>query len=160
MKGSSFVSLTDSPLPQIFPLAQLLSPKCSHRQRRATSSCESINSWNDTHCVKNILWKKTKTNMDSYTTELKGVLAYWDSPRQCGCAGLCLVAQLCPILCDPMDCSLPCSSVCGGSPDKNTGVGCHALLQGIFPTQGLNPGLPHCRQILYHLSHQGSPIWV
>ena len=39
---------------------------------------------------------------------------------------------------------------------KNIGVGCHALLQGIFPTQGLNPGLPHCRQILYHLSHQGS----
>ena len=41
-------------------------------------------------------------------------------------------------------------------PGKNTGVGCHALLQGIFPTQGLNPGLLHCRQILYHLSHQGS----
>ena len=36
-------------------------------------------------------------------------------------------------------------------------MGCHALLQGIFPTQGSNPGLPHCRQILYHLSHQGSP---
>ena len=42
-------------------------------------------------------------------------------------------------------------------PGKNTGVGSHSLLQGIFPTQGLNPGLPHCRQILYHLSHQGSP---
>ena len=36
-------------------------------------------------------------------------------------------------------------------------MGCHFLLQGIFPTQGLNPGLPHCRQTLYHLSHQGSP---
>ena len=35
--------------------------------------------------------------------------------------------------------------------------GCHFLLQGIFPTQGSNPGLPHCRQILYQLSHQGSP---
>ena len=44
------------------------------------------------------------------------------------------------------------------SPGKNTGVGCHALLEGIFLTQGLNPGLRHCRQILYHLSHQGSPI--
>ena len=43
------------------------------------------------------------------------------------------------------------------SPDKNTGVGGHALLEGIFPTQGSNPGLPHCRQILDHLSHQGSP---
>ena len=39
-----------------------------------------------------------------------------------------------------------------------TGVGCHFLLQGIFPTQGLNPGLPHCRQTLYRLSHQGSNI--
>ena len=43
------------------------------------------------------------------------------------------------------------------SPGKNSGVGCHFLLQGIFPTQELNLGLPHCRQTLYHLSHQGSP---
>ena len=42
------------------------------------------------------------------------------------------------------------------SPDKKAGVGCHALLQGIFLTQGLNPGLPHCRQILHCLNHQGS----
>ena len=41
------------------------------------------------------------------------------------------------------------------SPGKKIGVGCYSLLQGIFPTQGLNPDLPHCRQILYHLSHQG-----
>ena len=40
---------------------------------------------------------------------------------------------------------------------KNIGVGSHSLLQGIFPTQGLNAGLLHCRQILYHLSHQESP---
>ena len=68
---------------------------------------------------------------------------------------LCLVAESCPTLCDPMDCSPPGSSVHGDSPGKNTGVGCHALLQGTFPTQGSNPGLPHCRQILYCLSHQG-----
>ena len=43
------------------------------------------------------------------------------------------------------------------SPGKIAGVGCHALLQGIFPTQGSNPGLLHCRQILHCLSHQGSP---
>ena len=55
-----------------------------------------------------------------------------------------------------MDCSPPGSSVHGDSPGKNTGVDCHALLQRIFQTQGLNPGLPHCRQILYHLSHKGS----
>jgi len=56
-----------------------------------------------------------------------------------------------------MDCNPPGSSVPRDSSGKNTGVGCHALLQRIFPTQGLNPGLPHCRQILYHLSHQGRP---
>ena len=43
------------------------------------------------------------------------------------------------------------------SPGQNTGVGCLSLLQGIFPTQGWNPGLPHCRWILYQLSHKGSP---
>ena len=41
-----------------------------------------------------------------------------------------------------------------GFPGKSTGVGCHFLFQGIFPTQRSNPGLPHCRQTLYHLSHQ------
>ena len=46
----------------------------------------------------------------------------------------------------------PCNS-----PGQNTGMGSCSLLQGIFPTQGLNPGLPHCRWILYQLSHQGSP---
>ena len=46
------------------------------------------------------------------------------------------------------------------SPGQNTGVGSCCLLQGIFPTQGSNSGLLHCRQILYQLSHQGSPrIW-
>ena len=43
-------------------------------------------------------------------------------------------------------------------PGKSTGVGCHFLFLGIFLTQGLNPGLLHCRQTLYCLSHQGSPI--
>ena len=50
---------------------------------------------------------------------------------------------------DSMDCSPPGSSVHRNSPGKNTKVGCHALLLGIFPTQGLNPCLPHHRQILY-----------
>ena len=40
------------------------------------------------------------------------------------------------------------------SPGKDTGVGCRSLLQGIFPTLGSNPGLLHCRQLLYHLSHR------
>ena len=48
------------------------------------------------------------------------------------------------------------------SPGKNTGVGCHSFLQGIFLTQASNLGLLHCRQVLYHLSHQGNPIeyWI
>ena len=72
------------------------------------------------------------------------------------CAVLCLVAQSCPILCDPMDCNPSGSSVHGDFQGKNTGVGCHALHQGIFPIQGSNTILLHCRQILYCLSHQRS----
>ena len=53
--------------------------------------------------------------------------------------------------------SLPGFSVHKDFPGKNTGVGCHFLLQGIFLTQGSNAGVLHCRQILYPLSHQGSP---
>ena len=44
------------------------------------------------------------------------------------------------------------------SPGQNTEVGSLSLLQGIFPTQGSNPGFPYCRRILYHLRHQGSPL--
>ena len=66
-----------------------------------------------------------------------------------------LAAQSCPTLCNPLDCSPPDSSVHGDSPGKNTGVGCHSLLQGISLTQGLNPGLLHCRRILYHLAGGG-----
>ena len=55
-----------------------------------------------------------------------------------------------------MDCTVPGSSVHGIFQAKNTAVGCYFLLQEIFPTQGSNPGLPHCGQMLYHLSHQGS----
>ena len=107
------------------------------------------------------------------------------------------VAQLCPTLSNPMDCSPPGFSVPGYSPGKNTEVGCPgpppgdlpnpgieprsatlqadslpaepqgkpkntgvgslSLLQGIFPTEELNRGLLHCRQILYQLSYEGSP---
>ena len=74
---------------------------------------------------------------------------------------LFLVAQSCLTLRDPVDCSPSISFIHGGSPGNYTGVGvsCHDLIQRIFPTQGLNPGLPHCRWILYHLSHQGS-TWI
>ena len=74
------------------------------------------------------------------------------------CCVLYLVAQSCLTLSDRTDCSLPGSSVHGTSPGKNTGVDCHALLQEIFPTQVSNPGPLHCRQILYLLNHQRSPL--
>ena len=62
-----------------------------------------------------------------------------------------LVTQSCPTLCDDVQYSP------WNSPGKNPGVGCHFLLQGIFPTEGLDLGLLHWRQNLYPLSHQGSP---
>ena len=71
-----------------------------------------------------------------------------------------LVAQSGPTLCNPRDYSPPGTSVPGDSPGKNTRVGCHVLLQGIFPTQGLKAcllWLLHCRLILYPLSHWESP---
>ena len=70
---------------------------------------------------------------------------------------LCFVAQSYLTLCDLIDCSLPGLSIHRDSPGKTTGVGYHALLKGSFLILGSNPGLPHCRWILYHLSHQGNP---
>ena len=64
-----------------------------------------------------------------------------------------LVTQSRPTLCDPMVCPRD-------FPGKNTGVDCHSLLQGTFLSQASNPGLPHCRQTPYPLSHQGSPTFV
>ena len=74
-----------------------------------------------------------------------------------GSGGLLSIAiakslQLCLTLCNPMDCSPPGSSVHEDSPGKNNGVGCHALLQGIFLTQGFNLGLLHL------LHWQGGPL--
>ena len=69
------------------------------------------------------------------------------------------VAHSCLTLCNPMDCRPPGSSVHGIFPGKNSRVGSHFLLQGIFLPQGLNSGLQHCRQTLYPLSHQGIPIF-
>jgi len=65
---------------------------------------------------------------------------------------LCLVTQSCQILCDPMDCSPPGSSVCGDSPGKNTGVGFHALLQGISQ--------PRDRTHVSHIAGRFSTVWA
>ena len=66
-----------------------------------------------------------------------------------------LVAQSFPTLCNPTDYKPVRFLRLWDSPGKNTGVGCHFLLQEIFPTQGSNPWLLHCGQILHCLSHQG-----
>ena len=73
-----------------------------------------------------------------------------------------LIAQLCPTLCKPMDCSPPGSSVHKILQARILEWVCYLLLQGIFPTQGSNLGLLHCRWILYCLNQtakQGSPVW-
>ena len=67
------------------------------------------------------------------------------------------VGQLCLTLWDTRDCSMPGSSLLGDSTGQSTGVGSSSLLQGIFPTQGSNPILLHCRRIIYPQSHQRSP---
>ena len=85
------------------------------------------------------------------------LMIYWIHLHIFIYAVLFLVAQSWLTFCHLMDCSPPSSAVHGDSPGKNTELDCHVLLQGTFPTQGLNPGLPHCSQILYHLNHQGSP---
>ena len=69
-----------------------------------------------------------------------------------------LVTRLRSTLCDPVDCQLTRSLCPWASPGKNTEVGHHSLLHGIFPTQESNPCCLHCRQMFYCLSHQGS--WV
>ena len=75
----------------------------------------------------------------------------WDFPLP---PGKCmLVAQLCLTL-RSYGCHLPVSSIYGESPGRKTGVGCHSLLQGIFPTQGSNPCLLHRRQIFFLPSEQ------
>ena len=69
------------------------------------------------------------------------------------CAVLCLVTQLCPALCNPLDSSPPGSPVPGDSAGKTTGVGSLSFLKGNFLTQESNQGLLHCRQILYQLRY-------
>ena len=69
-----------------------------------------------------------------------------------------LVTQSCPTLCDPVDYIAHQALLSMRFSGKNNRVGSHSLLQGTFLTQALNPGLLLCRWLLYHLSHQGSPM--
>ena len=116
---------------------------------------------NDNHNIQKAL--STLSNAPSFIHSLihfinhiffKPLLCARHYPR---CLKKVLVAQLCPNLCDPMDGSLPGSSVHGILQARIVEWVCHFLLQGIFQTQGSNAGLLHCRWILYPLSYQGSP---
>ena len=74
---------------------------------------------------------------------------------------LVLVNQLCPTLCNPMDCSSPVSSVHGILQARILEwIAVPCSRRSSIPTQGLNSCFPHCRQILYHLTHQGSPVFL
>ena len=79
-------------------------------------------------------------------TKVKINIARSHSPRSAGSWCVCVTPWTSPLG----------SSVHGDSSSKNTGVGLHVLIQGIFPTQAWNPSLQHCRQIFHCLSHQGS----
>ena len=92
---------------------------------------------------------------------LPGSFVHGDSPSKNTGVGCCALPGDLPTPgIKPRSPPLQADSLSAEPPGKpkNTGVGCHSLLQGIFPTQGSNLGLLHCRQILYFLSHQGSPL--
>ena len=97
---------------------------------------EDLNKWKDIH--------------------INGTLNIVKMVCVCVCVCVYLVAQLYLTLCNGLQ---PARLLCPWNfPGKNTGVVSHSLLQGIFPTHGSNPGLLHCRWILYYLSHQGNPV--
>ena len=105
-------------------------------------------------------WKKFEEGFCSYENRQK---SKWKRKEMRGKIGVadcvCMLCRSVTSSLGPYGRSSPGSSIHGDSSGKNTGVGCHALFQGIFPTQEQNPGLLHCKWILYHLSPQGG-AWI
>ena len=99
-----------------------------------------------------IPWTEDPGELQSTGSQSRTRLSDFTSLSRCCHHVLCLVTQSSSTLCAPRLLWL------WGFPGKSAGVGCHFLLQGIFPTQGSNLRLLHCRQMLYHPSHQGSPL--
>ena len=98
------------------------------------------------------LWMKKEVSSCLWRNNL---IFIWQGQKSEKCETVSL-SVMSTTLYKPMDCR-PSRLLCPWNPPaKNTGVGSHSLLQGIFPTQGLNLGLLRRRQILYHLSHQGN----
>ena len=120
-----------------------------HAGSRHVGSSSLTRDWTWANCVGST---ETTREVPAVIFEIFFCVCVWHMNVPC----VCLVTQSCLTLCDPM--VWPVRLLCPwDSPGNNTGVGCHALLQGIFPPQGSNPGLQHCRWILYPLSHQGIP---
>ena len=130
---------------QVFPDARHF--KCTHE---GSQGREHV-SFHRSACLPAFRWSSIQRR---YLSPLINKISFWRCQSRTSCkhwpSQICvLVTQLCPTLCDPMD-----YTVHGISQART--MECHSLLQGIFPTQGLNPGLLHCRNILYQLSHQVS----
>ena len=99
----------------------------------------------------NCLYQKQCNNCNFITDHGRaGDLSRSSHVSKCSCE--VKVSQSCPTLCDPMDCIAR-----GILQARILKLSSLSFLQGIFPTQGSNPGIPHGRQILYRLSHKGSP---
>ena len=95
-------------------------------------------------CLKLLRWNYSKNSRKGKYVQMTTETHYRKSSKNVN------IAQLCPTLCESVDSSW-------NSPGQNTGVGSLSFLQGIFPTQGLNPGFLHCRQIRYQLSLKRNP---
>ena len=101
------------------------------------------------HVIHIQLWIQTQLRKKEFHNSTMNLKAQW------------LPSESCLVVSDSLQTSglYPARLLCPrNSPDKNTGVDSRSLLQGIFPTQGSNPGLPHCRWTLYCLNHQGNPM--
>ena len=104
----------------------------------------------DDHSQKNCYIYWTESNTTRHVMKVTGLYGSFSPTWQSE------VIQSCPTLCDPMDCSLPGSSIHGIFQARTLEWVAISFSRRSSLTQGLNPGLPHCRQMLYHLSHQGS----
>ena len=112
----------------------LISPVCHHRAlSRVPSAIQKV-------LISYLFYKQQciYVNPNQKVKHKYHIFTYLCESRKIVCAN-----SMCLTLCDPMDCSPPGFSVHGDSPGKNTGMGCHVLLQGIFPAQGSNPYLLH-----------------
>ena len=106
-------------------------------------------------CGKSSMWDERDEYVEERGRKKQRVLS--NSWENVACWEACEVPQLCLTLCDSMDYTVHGIYSSWNSPGQNTRVGSLSLLQGIYPTQGSNPGFLHCRQILYQLSHKGRP---